>query len=292
MANGSLAKFLLTERIRRGKEIKNYVEGLSISESYYRDLEAGRKLARVDTVVELCEKLDLDTGECMYNLLKDLLKPAVFDNLIKPSAKITYSSPGERMKELAAKAEKMQHSFAKTLLERPIQPDKEQVEYLNKYFELLPLIHFIYMRSSCSFDELKEIIERNNIKRGLKKVLNEFRDFGLAEIDDKLEIVRRYTPEFQLPPTREGRILKDKFFMAECETSTKKSRDKIIGKGNSYIYSAINCIDLNKHEGDIEGCVSSLIASFDAAEDILESKNSVPFFLSVIISSREEYDIK
>lgn len=64
MIQTNLSKYLTSERIRRGYiSVSDYLreyDRIPISESYYRDLEAGRKVIRIDHAEPLCEALQLN----------------------------------------------------------------------------------------------------------------------------------------------------------------------------------------------------------------------------------------
>ena len=61
MEKANLGKYLHSERIHKHYEnISKYLGDyrINISESYYRDLESGRKLLRIETAKDLCEDLN------------------------------------------------------------------------------------------------------------------------------------------------------------------------------------------------------------------------------------------
>lgn len=291
----NLGKYLYSQRIlRKYENISDYltVYPLRISESYYRDLEAGRKTVRIETAIEICNALKLEPQEFFYYLLKDILPIEVFETIIKPTQKGVFEAAGNEIERLSSKIEILRKAYEKAIIEDPFQIDDVVAEYLSNNFELLPLIHFIYMRNICTYKEIKQIMKVNHISKDFSELLVEFKNNYIADIDDNSKTIRRHKRIFRLPPTPNGRKLKDDFVVYETKASTEnKNRDQLVASNNSFIFSTITCLNsLGKIK--IKEGATNFLASLKAEETDLEAEDTTPFFVSMVISSRERYDVK
>lgn len=290
-----LGKFLEYERNKHKKTISEWIseKKAEISEAYYRDLENGRKLPNIKKAGAICDQFDLERSEFFYHLLKDILPKDVFDFLIKPSMRSTYDWDIGHMERLIKTYRK---SYPKNQFNEMYEVTERVVEYLSNNFEMLPIIHFIYMRDKSSFSEIKIIMKKNKINKDFDDVLKEIKKFDLANIYEKKQYFSRYKKVFRIPRTEIGLTFKDRFFMHESECSKYGNRifkvHDAFSPNNTFIYSNINCFDITKSKQFLEGCLSDLMAAFDAEETELSNEGSVPFYLSIVVSSREEYDIK
>jgi DNA-binding XRE family transcriptional regulator len=280
---------------RKSESISEYISkfNLSISESYYRDIETGRKVARIDTALALCEALELNKNDLFFYLLKDILPNDVFDSLIKPNQKRVFDTVTDEVSLLASDLEVMRNAYLKTLIEKHFQGDDEDViNYLSNNFELLPIIHFVYMREQCSRQDIQEIIRRNEIKKDIRLILKEFKELQIAEVDEDHGIIKRNQRMFnKIPKTASGIAFRDKFLIHEITTAMRDKRSsQVVSSNNTFIWSGITCFDVK--ESQFQRRVADLIATFSAEEVNLEDENAVPFFVSLLVSSRENYDVK
>lgn len=296
MTRTSLGRFLYSERIRRQAEnITRYVteRQLPISESYYRDIETGRKLLRVESALKLCEALDLDKKSFFFYLLKDILPQEVFSSLVKASDVDSFDTAGEELQRLTDNVEKFRVAYEKKVSEEPFEVDSRVVTYLNNNIDVLPLIHFIYMRHESSFEEIQCVMDKNNLERDLEDVLAEFEKHKLAIIDKAQKRVRRHARSFKIPRTKQGMAFKDQFFMEEIRRAVSKKRSQhMIAPNNSFIHSMITCIVADPSEERIRSAIVNLRATLDSEESDLSSSEAKPYFVSIVVSSREEYDSK
>ena len=295
MVRTNMGKFLYTERITRGFEnINDYLINykVKISESYYRDIETGRKIARIETLNELCKSFAFEPKILFFYYLKDILPSDIFEVLIKPVQQKIFDSFSTEINKLKEDVETIRIAYLKRLLAEPYKADNTIVNYLLGNFEVLPIIHFIYMRKDCTYKDIRKIMDINGIKKDFDTLLNEFINYEIIHADKSKQLITRHKPTFLLPKTKDGVKLKDKFLIHEILESTQnKNRNNIIGQKNSYISSGINCININ-HIEKIVNEVACLLATFDSLSDTLDSENTIPFFYSIVISSREKYDIK
>lgn len=292
----NLGRFLYSERIRRGYEstseyLKNYAN-IPISESYYRDIESGRKTIKVDKAETLCKALKLDKREFYYHILSNILPSDVLKEILKPIDNTSFESPSEEFEKINQQMSVLRKAYEKRLIEEPYIVDTEIVKYLEENFEVLPLIHFIYMKKICSFKELEEIISKNCIKKPFEQMIDEFEKSNIAIVDRKEKTVTRHRKIFRIPRTDVGIRFKDKFIKSEIdETIRMSNREQIIGPDNTFAYSSIVCIEHGDSLNRISDKLTDLLAELEVEESSLDEEGTTPYFISVIFSSREKYTI-
>lgn len=298
MLRTNLGGYLYSERIRRKQEnISAYISDyhLNISESYYRDLETGRKIARIETAKELCQALELDTTEFFFHLLKDVLPESVFETLIKPSQKAIFTSASDEIERLTRQLNTVRKAYKRQLAEDPFEVDEKIVAYLNGNFEILPVIHFIYMRQRCSFEEVEQVVADNGIALSASHILDELKRLELAVVDEDRRVVTRHKRLFRIPKTERGKSFKDRFFKHEANLSsndTRRGNLDVVNPESTYLYSVITSISMNGGAAAISDQIADFTAAVDAAEVDLENADAMPFFVSLVISPRPMYDVK
>lgn len=151
------------------------------------------------------------------------------------------------------------------------------------------MIHFLYLRDKCSFKEILAVAKKNGIQQPIEQVLEKFKYYSIALLDYSRKTARRFNRIFRIPRDQAGRMLKDKFLKHEVAKSLEKDRTQFVGPGRSYVYSAI--LAFNE-----EGCslinakLTDLLAEITSQGGDLDNKGAVPYFTTMIISSREEYN--
>lgn len=294
MSNTNLGQFLYSERIRRGCDsitdyLKNYTN-IPISEPYYRDIENGRKKIKVDKADKLCSALMLNKKEFYYHLLSDVLPSDVLKELIKPVAATTFRIASEEFSKLERQVSTMRKAFAKKMMEEPYVVDNDIIQYLNNNFDVLPLIHFVYMKEKCTFREIDQIIKKNNIKRKLSMVASEFEKYDIASVDKKNKTISRFSKIFRVPRNESGIKFKDRFLEDEIKIAINApNKEQSIKPRNTNIYSSILCIKNGESLNRIENKLTDLLAELEVESSSLDEKETVPYFVSIIFSSRENY---
>lgn len=124
----SFAEFLRANREKKGpSNISAFYRRyrLPITENYYRDLEAGRRIISIDLASELCRALEVD--ECVFyaSLLKDLL-PSDVQELLLPSRD----------------SQIIDNSFS----EEELSLDPEAIDFFQHNKEYMPVLTFIYLQ--------------------------------------------------------------------------------------------------------------------------------------------------
>jgi hypothetical protein len=291
MSKTHLARFLYSERVRRGyPSISDYLRAYNvpISESYYRDLESGRKVIRIESADALREALNLDARRFYFHLLRDVVPEAVFSKIVQPIPDTTFDAPADAIELLTERLEKSRLALTQVLMEDAYIVGGDIVAYLDANMQLLPLIHFVYLKDECTFDEVQRVARKNGVRRGISSVLGDFRRYGIALVDKSRRTVRRLNRVFRIPRTSGGNAFKDRFLLAEVQRSLQKSHSQVIGPDCSLVHSAI--LGLNPQGcSAVQSRLADLLAELTAQSSDLETDGALPFFVSVVVSSREEY---
>jgi len=296
-----LGLYLKGLRIRSGtRSVSEYLKSVNlknISETYYRALENGDKLPTVDTVQQLAAGLSADRFVLFQHYLEDLLPEDVSKKLINPvSGQVPASSPKEALERkdemLDAYRASLNKQGAHDIVEDTYLADDAMVDFLDQHFELLPLVHFIYLKEGeISEDELRSTLEANNIDTDLESVMSEFKRHRIADIcngPDNRRFVRRFSRAFHLPPTSKGKALRVRWMKTETQRSLSLERSDQIQPDKTFSFGMINQYDHAKLR-KVQERIMDAIAEMHAATVPTILEGSSPFFFSIIVSPRPEY---
>ena len=278
---------------RGGASIGEYLKAreVDLSETYYRDLEAGRKKVRIETAKELAEKLDLDPQSFFTHLLKDVLDEDVFEKVIKPTVVEEMETLTEELEKAKEDAELIQAAFAKIVGARRTEVSDDTVKVLDENIDLLPVIHAVYMRDEISFCDVESVLRKNQITRTVDEVAKFFEQYKLANIDWEKRCFSRFTMSFQIPKTKVGQEFKGRFLLEEHKKSAEMNRDSSGDPGTEgWSYSTIYISSAEKMRALVQQQATKLVARLNADELQLGDEGAKPFFASVIISPRDEYE--
>jgi len=296
-AKTSLGSYLLTKRLTRGGDnLTQYMNQYSISdvlsESYYRDLEAGRKLIRLQSAEALCEKLDLDRKSFYYYLLKDLVPEDVFEQLVSQSAIETFKSASERSSKLEQYNKDMAKSLINSLSDDITDLSGHAIDNLKKDDALLSVLHFIYNRKSCSFSDIDYVYQNCGGIGSVAYRLVDLLGLKVVRVDLQNKTVSRWSPTIRVPTDENGRIFKNGFTEKEVTKSLQKQRTRTFDeKSGTLQYSVIVPLeDQSVRRLEIDG-FSRFISLVQSSDCTLEDKKARPFFVAVMISSRDEYNV-
>lgn len=286
--------FLYSERISKGYDsIKDYLlehPELPISESYYRDLETGRKIIRLETGEKLLFSLKLDKKPFYYNLLRDILPEEISEEILRPVSSILFNSPSEELMKKEHEIKVLKKAYEKRLTEESYYVNDKIIEYLDEKIELLPVIHYIYNNDRVSFNDIQQLMENNKINIPIDEVLSEFEKHNIAYINWEYENVKRYNRIFKIPTSELGIRLKNKFLLTEVsQTVERKNRDNDIDLEKNFVYSVISSYKSKASLEKLSDKVLSLVAQIEAEESY--DKDAMPYFVSVIFSPRENYSV-
>lgn len=313
MARTNLGTYLFNIRLNsRARTISEYLQklkqrvSLPISETYYRALENGDKVPTVDTVDKLAMSLGDDSAryEMFQSYLEDILPSDVFEKLVSrvrhaPLPESPKEALDQKEETLAAYRASLQNLLSIEQAATVYNADDEIVNFLDEHFELLPLVHFIYMKDGMIHEEeLRNICNVNNIKQDLTTILKLLRDHKIAQVDkvNGRYHVRRFNWMFKLPRTPKGRKLRSRWFQSEIKRGLEheikqdpeqRSRGRI-EFDKTFSHAMINCYRPGQLER-IQDRAFDFIAELNASDATVEDLNAWPFFVAVMVSPRPEY---
>ena len=299
-AQSALGSYLLTKRMERsGASIPEYLARYTtagsagaISESYYRDIESGRKQIRPQTADRLREQLDLDSKSFYYFLLRDLLPESVFDTLISSTASETFRSISDRIEKLERRNKNSSRTILNSMTDNITELDYDEIEALRNDEALLSVIHFVYNRDSATFDEIDQIYSKcGGVGAVSDRLACIFRENTIYINVPEKRVFRR-SKTIKIPLTEQGRLFKREFVTKETEKSLNANRISHLSDGpGTLIYSVIVALSRKIYEEiEIDG-ISRLMSIVGSSEETLSSKDVKPFFVSMIFSSREDYNV-
>jgi hypothetical protein len=292
----SLGKFLAQIRILNGFEnISEYLRKypLPISDAYYRDLEFGKKYLSLEKAEEICSNLNLPAGygrnDIFYHLLKDILPDSVASDILKPKFVDEYGSFSELVEAINhdVKIHRQSYLLAKTKAEQTYIGDDADIEFLNLNFDLLPILHYIYMAESTDFDKIKIVCEKNSIPYPSEAV-DSFINY-ICNVENGL--IKRKRKIFRIKRSQSGVEFKRKFLISEIGKSTMKEVGEPFSIDSSYENTGIYSIPHDKLP-ILKDRLSALLAEIDVSDSSLNDQDVHPFFVSILISGRGEYDSK
>jgi hypothetical protein len=292
MSTTNLGQFLYSTRVKRGYDsiseyLRNYTD-MPISDSYYRDLETGRKIVRLDTAETLCQSLKINKKDFFYHLLLDILPTDVAEDLLKQIPDETFKSPSDEFSKKEQEISTLREAFEKRLVEEPYIVGSDVLEYLNDNFEVLPLIHFIYIKNKCTFEDLEKIMEKNHILEPLTQIIKDFEIYKITSINWDDKTVARYSKIFRIPRTVFGIKFKDKFLESEIEQTLKMpNREPKIGHSSNFVYSSVSAFKGEDGIAKISDKISGLIAQIEVEES--HDNDAFPYFIAIVFSERENY---
>jgi transcriptional regulator with XRE-family HTH domain len=301
MSKTRLGLYLRELRIQSGAQsISEYIkkiDDLGISETYYRALESGNKKPAIETLLALANALGADLFRAFQLYLQDVLPPEVFTKLINPVVRQAPSaSPKEALEKkdelIAAYRAALQNAGNTDLLDDAYLADDEIVQFLDDHFDLLPLVHFIYMADrEISSEEMRRVCAANNITRDLSDVISLLHDNGIADVQPAGRTtfrIRRFCRVFRLPRTTKGKALRNRWMKYETERSMRDERSDQLGVAQTFSSAMISryrrdCL------GKVHERVNDLLAELHAASSPVDDDASFPFYAAVVISPRPEY---
>jgi len=306
----SFATYLTDLRINKSgaKTVAEFLQrvDLPISETFYRALENGDKLPTVETLGKLATTFEkafyTEPATMFYHYLEDLLPTNIFRKLVRP---VSGERPAGSLKEALDTKDAMlttyRASFQK-LSPNDIAADLHKaddvvVDFLNSHFDLLPLIHYIYMKETeASEEELRSICEANNIKEDLSTILGHLRKHHIAYVSQagagkkKHFTVRRFSRDFRLPLTPKGQVLRARWIKHEIARALRDDRGERAQLDKTFSHAIVDCYQLTESQlGKVQDRTDDLIAQLNAARANAEDPGALAFFVSITVSPRPEY---
>lgn len=293
-------RYLYSLRIRRGFEnVSDFIENLNLpmSDNYYRDVEAGRKLPTIDKARELFEAMPFDEGEDKYEFfwhyLRELLPDEIHKNVMMPRVDTSFKNmkSAQELLEYDLKMHRTAAALAR-FEETQISTDNE-IDAMTEQFELLPLVHYIHMVESATSDDINAICKNNGITFNEESIDSFFTKIGVSvEQDGSKKRYTRRKPIIRIPKNNKGLKFKDKFLYGEIEKSLANKRvPEIFSSEATFLYSMITAIP-EIAQAKLTDRLRDLISEVSVSKTQLDDKTATPFFFSIVISGRPEYKIK
>lgn len=293
----NFGKFLYSFRIRNGFEnISNFLKSISLpmSDNYYRDVEAGRRSLSIEKAVELFRALPFnendDDLEFFWHYFKDTLPEEIHNKLLVPRVDTSFKNVKEARETLEYDLKIHRKAAALARFENSHIITDSIANDLNSNIDLLPLIHYIYMVNEASENEVIDICDKNNIEKEFDRIDKFLINAGVAIefLDGKK--YKRNRPFFRVPRTEEGVKFKDNFLRLEVEKSLTKTRGpENFSENCTFDYSGI--FALTKESRDkLSDRLCDFVSELNVSNEQLDEKTAFPFFVSIIVSARSEYD--
>lgn len=284
-------KYLSELRISRGYLNTNeYLRAypIAMSSVHYRHLESGSRRVSIEAAKELCEALKVDAKVFYFHLLKDSLPEEFMDFFVAMAKETSYDSPVEK-NEIN---QQYQQAVMRTLSSRVHFPTIEACDYLEKHFELMPLIWFVYSTHSASLEEIQAIAQKNEITVPLEKHLDELAALGLILVkkDSNKFIVSRVKPTISFSHHRLGlQILSHETNLSLSQYN--KARNPEL-KEPILILSIMSVSE--KTRKIIFRRIQDFVSESRAAAEISynSTEKSEPVFYSVVFAPQRQYSVK
>lgn len=284
-------KYLSELRLSRGYTNTNeYLRRypVQMSNVHYRHLESGNRKISIETAKDLCEALQADAKIFYFNLLKDSL-PEEFMDFFVPLSRDKDSV------DLSRECMKVQYQTAvmRALDSQVLFPSSEACEYLEKHFELMPVIWCVYSTAHAGQEDIEQIIQKNEISVSSKAAIDELSRLGLVNIKKHAGrlVAVRVKPSICFSHHALGlRIL---------QHETKQSLSQYVHPRNPQLKDSILILSVMsvspKARKRIFRRIQDLSSELREAADVsfsCESETSEPVFYSIVFAPRKQYAAK
>jgi hypothetical protein len=266
-----------------------------MSPNYYRDVEAGRRFLSIEKAVELYNVFPFDADEdkleFFWHYFKDTLPEEIHGKLLLPRVDNSFKTLKESREILEYDLKIHREAAAIARSENVQMASDSIVNMLELNIDFLPTIHYIYMKDEVTGEQLSIICENNNIIFDPVVIDKFLSNVGVEIFENKnKKFYRRSKPVFRIPRTREGIKFKDKFTILEINKSFQKDRGcESFDDKDTFDYSGIYAIP-KEARSRLTDRLRDLISELSVANKQLDDPSSVPFFVSIILSARHEYD--
>jgi hypothetical protein len=296
----NLSRFLYSVRIRLGFEnISNFLStyALPMSDNYYRDVEGGRKHLSFEKAIELSEippfnETEDTKLEFLWHMLRDILPEKLHSKLLFPRPDTTFENVREAQKKL--EYDRKIHRGAATGARSAQQYIPNNLEPIVQNNDLLPLLHFIYMVETAKQDEIERVCHRMGIKVDFKRICRVLEKLGVRIDNTKHKrVFTRALPIFRVPrDTNDGKKFLQSVTIDEIERSFTKEElpeEKMFSEVGTFHYVNITAVAPEKKEKLTER-LRDFISEVAVMDKQLEADEAEPFFISIVVSGRSEYD--
>lgn len=213
----NLGTYLRTLRLARGFDsVSDYLRRypVPITDTYYRDLENGRKTVSIETSEQICTALEADSHSFYYYYLKDFLP----ENILK-----TLSPPTKALSELS---DKQPDSWFYLYLPNQFHVlDDNTNQFFTERLDLFSALLFIACNSPAGITDkqLAYFLTSSSIETPVTEVIRLFQDLKLISISKTSP--HRITSERVLLPKNLNKGLRNRWLLKETEKSLSKVQD-------------------------------------------------------------------
>lgn len=256
---------------------------LPITYVYYREIEIGKRKLGLETARSLCEALDVDSKAFYYHLLKDILPSDVTEHF-KDMLPARQRMNGEELSQEKESIDRAyRNSFLDALRLNFTVLEKEAARYLKDNLELIPLLWFIHSEPETSESDLEAVAQANGIAKPIKKLLEDFKRFGLIEIVDSNKSTKAIRRLFPTMVWRDQQ-LHSAYLLNETEKTLEQHKN-----ANSQDAPTIKCgiAMLTDEQRQRVMCrITDLLAELKANNDDATETDSELYYFSVLLASR------
>ncbi len=274
----NLGSYLRKLRLARGFDsVSDYLRRypMPITDTYYRDLENGRKTVSIETSEQICTALEADMHSFYYYYLKDFLPESIVDTL---------SPPAKTLSELA---NKQPDSWFYLYLPNQFHIlDDRTNEFFSKRLDLFSALLFIACNSPAGVTDkqLAYFLTSSSIETPVEEVISIFDGLKLIAISNATP--RRITSARVLLPKDLNKGLRNKWLLAETEKSLSRVQNTGLKQDVTLLRFGIRNIRKEKHKV-VLARVAALMNEIRLSNTGL-NENSQAYSSQIIISSRSE----
>ncbi|WP_295437785.1 hypothetical protein [uncultured Thiodictyon sp.] len=291
------SRYLFSFRIRHGFEsTSEFLDACKVpmSDNYYRDVEAGRKLPTMDKAIELFQAMPFgesdDRYEFFWHYLKEILPEDVQKNVLMPRVDTSFERIKDSRELLEYDLRMHREAAAIARFAESHLSSDDEIAYISEAFDLMPLLHYIHMVDCASEQEIRDVCNKNDISATGEEIDRFFAAIGVQAISDNGE--KRYVrskPIFRVPRNIKGLAFKDRFTTSELIKSFEKKRaPEKFDVNATFDYSTIVAISAASQER-LSDRLRDLISEISVSERQLDDPTATPFFIAILISGRHEY---
>lgn len=260
---------------------------LAMSSVHYRHLESGNRKISIDSARELCQALQADAKVFYCNLLRDCLPEEFMDFFATLSRDKNLPSTVEDRDTLR---QKYQNAVMRALDSQVLFPSMEACDYLEKHFELMPIIWFIYSVPKVNLFDIDKIIQKNKLAISANDAVDALLRLSLVkkEIGDA---VVRVKPSICFSHHELGlRILKhetERSLKAYVQPRNPQLNESVLILSVMSASEESRKIIFKRIQDFVRKLRESAVVSFHANES-----ESEPVFYSIVFAPRGEYSAK
>ncbi len=274
----NLGSYLRKLRLARGFDsVSDYLRRypMPITDTYYRDLENGRKTVSIETSEQICTALEADLHSFYYYYLKDFLPDSITNTLSPPS------------KTLSELADKQPDSWFYLYLPNQFHILNERTnDFFSERLDLFSALIFIACNSPAGVTDkqLAYFLTSSSIETPVEEVISIFDGLKLIAISKTTP--RRITSSRVLLPKDLNKGLRNRWLLSETEKSLSKVQNTGSKQDVTLLRFGIRNIPKEKHKVVLTR-VAALMNEIRLSNTGL-NEQSQAYSSQIIISSRSE----